>query len=299
MSSKSNSRRRDLVKLLMRYPATIEMIQKASCMWTTPLGSPTSTKRLIYSMLERKFINRVKMADTQRGEKPFIYFLRPSAEQIYEGLKPYSTHARKGRSHCFFRPFKDKHTARHDMAAAQFYAELERSIGESKGKVRFIGFRRDGHFKIKVNLRIRGETKSVLIQPDGTYFLTIEDRPAFLPIEIFRYGSWDLPVESLPHTETPQKKIAGYKSLDKNLRSYAFISQFERMVGRNIEHSTPLFVTAERGHRHLQALMTANYIKSHDFLCRFARLEELRTQNLFMDKAWRLSSGKKVSLLPV
>lgn len=185
------------------------------------------------------------------------------------------------------------------MAAAQFYAELERSIGESNGRVRFVGFKRDGHFSVKVHLQIRGETKTVLIQPDGTYFLTIEGRPAFLPIEIFRYGSWDLPVEELPQVKTPQKKISGYKCLDQNLRSYSFIHQFERVVGRKIEHSTPLFVTAERGEQHLKNLMAANYSKSHDFLCHFARLQDLRKQNLFADKVWRLSSGKKVSLLPV
>jgi hypothetical protein len=107
----------------MRYPATSEMIHRASEAWANPLGSRSRTKALLKRLFDRHYISRQEIPTPGRGNNPMLYYLSPRASELCPELEELAARVRKGKRCPLFRGLSE--SPHHTLAASSFCAELE------------------------------------------------------------------------------------------------------------------------------------------------------------------------------
>lgn len=123
LSLESPSRQEELVYLLMRFPASPQMILEASQMWTHPFPSLRVTQRFLHKMHQKEWVSRISIPLFRLGQPAYLYFLTPKAHQLCGEVQ--EEYALRGMKSSIFQPINLKNNFHHDLAAALYCCALE------------------------------------------------------------------------------------------------------------------------------------------------------------------------------
>ena len=286
-----------LIHTLMRYPATVDMLLKASKAWDEPIHSRVRAYAIIRRLYKKGYIGRQELPVIGYGRSPLLYFVQPKAKQICPDLATLLEVESKHNVATLFRATSET-SPHHAIATSSLCAELERSIGERKKRLQLLRALRATQFKAPVIIKaVDGESKTMLI-PDYTYLIDDQGKLKLYFIEIQHQCPLTIPLTRKSVTRSFKHKLTRYKVLSQSYRNHPIIQNFEHTFSRKIEEFSVLIVTTRRTEQHLQNLLAANHANRFIKLFYFARLETLAEKNIFTNRVWRRSDDKVVSLLP-
>jgi len=282
------SRRAAVVRALLKYPLTAEMLMGASHAWGHPFRSMSRVRETLKSMFDDGYINRQELPLLGQGRSRYLYFLKPKAALIVPEVKAAPRH------HALFRGLVE--APYHTLAASEFCAHLERSAGESGGRVEVLATLRPREFTAKVTVTTRAGEDATRLVPDYTQVVAVDGRPRLFFVEIQNNTPLIMPVGADSVTRSFRYKLTRYKSWITRFREDHQVQQLERAFACRFDGFQVLIVTT-RGAANMRSLMQASTSRAHDGLFLFTSLDHARAGNVFTQEIWFQSSGKIRSLV--
>ncbi|OGF16685.1 MAG: hypothetical protein A2509_00220 [Candidatus Edwardsbacteria bacterium RIFOXYD12_FULL_50_11] len=282
----SDTRRSNIVRSLLKYPLTADLLRVISQAWDTPYRSRSRARSDLAAMVQDGYLGRQPVATTRPGQREYLYFLQPKARLIVPEIE----HVAKKTS--VFRGFSES-SPTHLLAVSQFCACLERSAGEAR--VPIVGVRRPHHFRVSIVASTRRGQERVSLIPDYTFVVPVGVHHEALFLELQNRTAAIMPVRD-ESGRSLRFKLAKYRAFAATFRQHFAVQELEAQLGVKLTGFRVLVVTTGDDNT-LRALMRANQQRGFDHLFWFSTTAKTAVDNIFTAPIWSLNTRKNQILL--
>lgn len=279
-------RNTDIVRLLIRYPMTAEMIFCASRNFEKPYTNYSQVKTDLAELIRRGFLNRQEVPATGRGQKRFLYFLKRKAALLVPEVEDV------GRSSAVFRGFTE--APWHTLAVSEFMSRFEASAGQLPGRVKILASIRPRYFEANVVVETARGREATSLVPDYTHIVELDGVFNLLFFELQHKAAVICPVSPQSLNRSFKFKLAKYKAFQRLLQGHHLIQHLQKVLGCRFPGFRVLVATTKSELNRRNLMECARGYKKMFY---FTTMEEAARMNLFSEPAWSLPAGHKRALL--